>query len=173
MSREPDPRSSTPTCMYSLRLLPVGSIPRSVPGHVRETENADRRWGPLVLRNEPNVANPNCSSRPPSVSGVELIHENGGGGPNVEVVNQSYEADHGAPTPTIAWHHREGTEWPAEKLVLARSFAYGFRADRALKGLKTGTPVGSKSETFRVATVRLCSSAVAEMAKSIPLLPIR
>jgi hypothetical protein len=29
----------------------------------------------------------------------------------------------------------------------ARSFAYGFRADRGLKGLKTGTPVGSKSET--------------------------
>ena len=106
-------------------------------------------------------------------AGVEFIHENGGGGPNVEVVNQSYEADHDAPTPTIAWHHREGTEWPAEKLVLARSFAYGFRADRGLKGLKTGTPVGSKSETFRVATVRPCSSAVAEMARSIPLLPIR
>jgi hypothetical protein len=141
---------------------------------VRETEYADRRWGPLVLRNEPNVANPNCSSRSPSVTaGVEFIDENGGGGPNVEVVNQSYEADHDAPTPTIAWHHREGTEWPAEKLVLARSFAYGFRADRGLKGLKTGTPVGSKSETFRVATVRPCSSAVAEMARSIPLLPIR
>jgi hypothetical protein len=117
---------------------------------------------PWFLRNEPNVANPNCSSRSHSVTaGVEFIDEN------------AYESDHDAPTPTIAWHHREDTEWPAGKLVLARSFAYGFRADRVLKGLKTGTPVGSKSETFRVATVRPCSSAVAEMARSIPPFPIR
>ena len=70
-----------------------------------------------------------------------------------------------------------GISLPAEstggKLMLARLFAYGLRADRGLKGLKTGTPVGSKSDTFRVATVRPCSSAVAEMARSIPLLPIR
>jgi hypothetical protein len=31
-------------------------------------------------------------------AGVEFIDENGVGGPDVEVVNQSYEADHDAPT---------------------------------------------------------------------------
>jgi hypothetical protein len=58
---------------------------------------------------------------------------------------------------------------PAGKLALARSFAYGFRADRGLKRLKTDTSGGSKSDKFRVATVRPCSSAVV-MARSIPLL---
>ena len=29
--------------------------PRSVPGPVHETENAERRWVPFVLRNKPNV----------------------------------------------------------------------------------------------------------------------
>jgi hypothetical protein len=36
----------------------------------------------------------------------------------------------------------------------------------------TGTPVGSKFDTFRVATISPCSSAVAATAKSRPLLPI-
>jgi hypothetical protein len=56
---------------------------------------------PLVLRNEPNVANPKCFSQSPSVTaGVEFIDENGGAAQTVEVVKQSYEADHDAPTPT-------------------------------------------------------------------------
>ena len=139
---------------------------------MHETEYADRRWGPLVLRNELNVANPNCSSRSPSVTaGVEFIDENGDGGPDVEVVNQSYEADHDAPTRPL--HGTIEKARSGRKIGARKILCYGFRADRALKGLKTGTPVGSKSETFRVATVRRCSSAVAEMAKSIPLLLIR
>ena len=39
------------------------------------------------------------------------------------------------------------------------------------KGLNIGTPIGSKCRTFRVTTVRPCSSAVAAMSRSAPSFP--
>jgi hypothetical protein len=39
--------------------------------------------------------------------------------------------------------------------------AYGVRRGGELNGSRVETPVGSKSETLRVTTVRPCSSAVA------------
>src|SRR6516162_63018 len=54
---------------------------------------------------------------------------------------------------------------------LSRALRYFFRCGRGSKGFRTGTPVGSKSDTFRVTTVRPCSSAVAAIARSSCLLP--
>ena len=63
----------------------------------------------------------------------------------------------------------------AQFMVTARLIGWsrlalsGDEADR--NGLRMATPVGAKSEAFRVTTVRRCSSAVAAMARSSDRLP--